>query len=94
MDRVGPGVDTQNAAGGDDTVEFLDAGGGVVGKVDICASKSVGDAGGGDVLGWVSVSVEHGRTSEVSMMGLGLGKGHALRGGNGGLGVVHVERGS
>lgn len=58
VDRVGPSVDAEDAVGGDDAVEFLDAGGGVVGKVDVCAGKGVGDAGGRDVLGWVRVSIE------------------------------------
>ena len=42
----------------DDTGEFLDAGGAVVGKVDVCAGKSVRNAGRGDAFGWVSVSIE------------------------------------
>ena len=73
-------------------MEFLDAGGGIVGKVDVCAGEGVGDAGGGDVLGGVSVSIEPIWRREVSVMGMGVEIGHKLRGLNGGLGVVHVEK--
>ena len=73
-------------------MEFLDAGGGVVGKVDVCAGEGVGDAGGGDVLGWVSVSFEPLWTREVSVLGVRVEIGHRLRGLNGDLGVVHVEK--
>ena len=47
---VGPGIDGLDAVGSEDAVEFVDAGGGVVGEVDVCAGESVRDAGGGDVL--------------------------------------------
>ena len=46
---VGPGGHAEDAAGGDDAVEFLDAGGGVVGEVNECAGESVRDAGRGNV---------------------------------------------
>lgn len=39
-------------------MEFLDTGGGVVGKVDIYIGEGVGNTSGGDVLGWVSISVK------------------------------------
>lgn len=68
-------------------MEFLDTGGGVMGKVDICAGESVGNAGGGDVLGCVSFSVEPVWTSEV-----GVEIGHTLRGVKGDVGVGHVEK--
>ena len=52
MDRVSPGGEAEDAAGGDDALEFLDAGGAVVCQVDVCAGETVGDAVGGDVLGF------------------------------------------
>lgn len=61
----------------DDAREFLDAGGAVVGKVDVCAGKSVRDAGRGDAFGWVSVSIEPIWTREV--IGLGVGISNGLR---------------
>ena len=63
-----------------------------MGKVDICAGERVGDAGGRDILGWVSVSVEPVWTREVSVIGLGIGISHTVRGVDGGLGVMHTER--
>ena len=51
VDGVDPCVEGEDAAWGDDAVEFLDAGGAVVGEVDECASEGVGDAVGGDALG-------------------------------------------
>ena len=50
MDGVDPGGDADDAAGGDDAVEFSDAGGGVVGEVNVCAGEPVRDARRGDVL--------------------------------------------
>ena len=38
-------------------MEFLDAGGAVVGKVDECAGESVGNASGGDALGRVALAL-------------------------------------
>lgn len=49
--RVGPGVEGEDAVGGEDAGEFVDAGGAVVGEVDVGAGEGVGDAGGGDALG-------------------------------------------
>ena len=50
MCGIGPGIDAEDAPRCDNAVEFFNAGGGVVGKVDVCACESVGDAGGGDIL--------------------------------------------
>ena len=47
--RVGPGGDGEDAVGGDDAVEFADAGSRVVGEVNDCAGEGVRDAAGGDV---------------------------------------------
>lgn len=70
MDRVSPCVDGYDAAGGDDAVKFFDAGGGVVGEVDVCAGKCVAKAVGGDALGWVSISVKPIRITKVGVMGI------------------------
>lgn len=74
VDRIGPGVDAEHAAGGDDAREFFDAGGAVVCQVDVCAGETVGDAVGGDVLGVLKF-----------MLGLGfcLNGGESECGGNG-----------
>ena len=50
MDGVDPGVEGEDAARGEDAVEFLDAGGAVVGEVDECACERVADAIRGDAL--------------------------------------------
>ena len=50
VDRVSPGGDAEDAAGGDDAMEFLDAGSGIVGKVDDSARESVSDASGRDIF--------------------------------------------
>ena len=41
---VGPGVHADDAAGNEDAVEFADAGGAVVGEVDVGTGEGVGDA--------------------------------------------------
>ncbi len=55
MDGVGPGVEGQDAGGGEDAGEFADAGGGVVGEVDVGAGEGVGYAGGEDA--WVGLGL-------------------------------------
>ena len=58
MDRVSPGGDAEDTAGGDDALEFSNDGGGVVGKVNDCARESMRDASGGDALVCISVRAE------------------------------------
>ena len=67
-------------------MKFLDAGGGIVGKVDVGAGESVGDAGGGDAFGCVRSASSLIRTKEVSVLGLRIEMSHALREVNGGPG--------
>ena len=51
-------------------MKFFDAGGGVVGKVDVCAGEGVAKAGGGDALGWVRISVKPIWIRTVGVMGM------------------------
>ena len=70
MGRVSPCVDGYDAAGGDDAVKFFDAGGGVVGEVDVSAGKCVAKAVGRDALGWVRISVQPIWITKVGVMGM------------------------
>ena len=51
-------------------MKFFDAGGGVVGEVDVCAGKCVAKAVGGDALGWVKISVKPVWITKVGVMGM------------------------